>query len=176
MQNVSTAVAVREAVRFGRPLYERVTTVAGPAVREPKNLRVRVGTPVRNLIDFCGGYNGVPAKLVMGGPMMGIAVASDDVPVLKGTSGVLVLGTAASALVEHDCIRCGMCIRACPMNLAPQHLNNLTRRHRFADARAAHVLDCIECGCCAYVCPAKIRLVHNFRYAKSEIAALERRS
>ena len=176
VQNVGTAVAVREAVRFGRPLYERVTTVTGPAVREPKNLRVRIGTPVKNLIDFCGGYNGVPAKLIMGGPMMGIAVASDDVPVLKGTSGVLALGAAANVIVEHDCIRCGMCIRACPMNLAPQHLNNLTRRRRFADAKAAYVLDCIECGCCAYVCPAKIRLVHNFKYAKSEIAVLERRS
>ena len=153
-----------------------MTTVTGPAVREPKNLRVRIGTPVKNLIDICGGYNGVPAKMIMGGPMMGIAVASDDVPVLQGTSGVLALGAAANVIVERDCIRCGMCIRACPMNLAPQHLNNLTRRRRFADAKAAYVLDCIECGCCAYVCPAKIRLVHNFKYAKSEIAVLERRS
>lgn len=176
VQNVGTAVAVREAVRFGRPLYERVTTVTGPAVREPKNLRVRIGTPVKNLIDCCGGYNGIPGKVIMGGPMMGITVASDDAPVLKGTSGVLVLDPAATVFPEHDCIRCGMCIKACPMNLAPQHINNLARRRLFADAKAAHVLDCIECGCCVYACPAKIRLVHNFKYAKSEIAALERKS
>jgi len=175
VQNVGTALAARDALRFNRPLYERVTTVTGPAVREPKNLRVRVGTPVRNLIEFCGGYSIEVGKLIMGGPMMGIAVSTDEVPVLKGTSGVLVLDRAATVFEEHDCIRCGRCIEACPMGLAPQRLNNLIRRGRLEQARAEHVKDCIECGCCAFACPAKIRLVHQFKYAKSELAAMERK-
>ncbi len=175
VQNVGTALAVRDALRLNRPLYERVTTVTGPAVREPKNLRVRVGTPVKNLIEFCGGYSAEVGKLIMGGPMMGIAVSTDEVPVVKGTSGVLVLGRAATVFAEHDCIRCGRCIEACPMGLAPQRLNNLIRRGQLEAARTEHVKDCIECGCCAYACPAKIRLVHQFKYAKSELAAMERK-
>ncbi len=171
VQNVGTAVAARDAVRFGRPLYERVVTVTGPAVREPKNLLVRVGTPVRGLIEACGGYTGTPAKLIMGGPMMGIAVSTDEVPVLKGTSGVLVLDKETAAQLEdRDCIRCGSCIKVCPMGLAPQRLYYHARKGLLDRAEDEHVLDCIECGSCAYVCPAKIRLVHHFKFAKSEIA------
>ncbi len=172
VQNVGTAVAVRDALRFNRPLIERVTTVTGTAIVEPKNLRVRIGTPVRSLVKFCGGYRGRAAKLVMGGPMMGVAVSTDDVPVLKGTSGILVLDErAAIEPEEQDCIRCGSCIRACPMGLAPQRLYYHALRKRLDAAERDHVMDCIECGCCAYACPAKIRLVHRFRHAKSEIQA-----
>ena len=175
VQNVGTAVAVRDAVRSNRPLYERVTTVTGPAVKEPKNLRVRIGTPVSELIDYCGGYRGEPAKLIMGGPMMGITVYSDQTPVMKGTSGVLVLDAKTAAEpVETDCIRCGRCIKACPMGLAPQRLYYHIRGKRFDDAEAEHVMDCIECGSCAYVCPARLRLVHRFKHAKSEITARHR--
>lgn len=172
VQNVGTAVAVREALKHNRPLYERVTTVTGPGVASPKNLRVRIGTPVKNLIEFCGGYSGETGKLIMGGPMMGIAVPSDEAWVLKGTSGVLVLDRPATVFDEHDCIRCGRCIYACPMGLAPQRLANLIKRRRFEDAKKEHVTDCIECGCCAWACPARIRLVHRFKYAKSELAAM----
>jgi electron transport complex protein RnfC len=175
VQNVGTALAVRDALRFNRPLYERVTTVTGPGIREPKNLRVRIGTPVKALVDFCGGYATEVGKLIMGGPMMGIAVSSDDVPVVKGTSGVLVLDRGATVFDEHDCIRCGRCVQACPMGLAPLRLNNLIRRGQLDAAKDEHVKDCIECGCCAYACPAKIRLVHQFKYAKSEIMAKERK-
>ncbi len=176
VQNVGTAVAVSEAVRLNRPLVERVTTVTGPGVTRPANLWVRIGTPVSALIEACGGYAGEPAKLIMGGPMMGIAVSTDAVPVLKGTSGVLVLDAASAAeLRDHDCIRCGRCIKACPMGLAPQNLYYHIRSRRWDDAEKAHVLDCIECGCCAYACPAKIRLVHHFKLAKSEIARRKRK-
>jgi electron transport complex protein RnfC len=175
VQNVGTALAARDALRFNRPLFERVTTVTGPGVKEPRNLRVRIGTPVRTLIDFCGGYATEVGKLVMGGPMMGIAVSSDEVPVVKGTSGVLVLDREATVFDEHDCIRCGRCVQVCPMGLAPLRLNNLMRRGQLEATKDEHVKDCIECGCCAYACPAKIRLVHQFKYAKSEIAAKERK-
>jgi electron transport complex protein RnfC len=171
VQNVGTAVAVRDALRFNRPLFERVTTVTGPAVAEPKNLRVRIGTPVRKLIEFCGGYQGEVGKVVMGGPMMGVTLDSDEAPVLKGTSGILVLDVADTVFAESDCIRCGACIRSCPMNLAPQRLNNLIKRRQFDQAEREFVRDCIECGCCAFACPARIRLVQNFRYAKFELAA-----
>lgn len=172
VQNVGTAVAVYDAVRFGRPLYQRIVTVTGPAIVTPKNLMVRIGTPVKDLIAFCGGYRNEPAKLIIGGPMMGIAVSTDDVPVLKSTSGVLVLDKAAAAEpAESSCIRCGSCIRACPMGLAPQRLFNHIRRKRLGAAEQEHVLDCIECGCCAWSCPAKIRLVQHFKYAKAEINA-----
>jgi electron transport complex protein RnfC len=174
VHNVGTALAVRDALRFYHPLYERVLTVTGPGVREPKNLRVRIGTPVRSLIDFCGGYALEVGKLILGGPMMGIAVSSDEVPVVKGTSGVVVLGRAATVVDEHDCIRCGRCVQVCPMGLAPLRLDNLIRRGQLEAAKDEHVKDCIECGCCAYACPSKIRLVHQFKYAKSEIAAKER--
>lgn len=173
VQNVGTAVAVREAIRFNRPLYERVITVTGPGVIEPKNLFVRIGTPIKELINFCGGYRGKPEKLIMGGPMMGIALASDDVPALKGTSGVLVINTAKEP-GERDCIRCGRCIEACPMGLSPTRLNYHIKAGRLTPAKTEHLLDCIECGCCAYVCPAKIRLVHNFKYGKSELLRAKR--
>lgn len=172
VQNVGTAYAVREAVLFNRPLFERVVTVTGAGVKEPKNLLVRIGTPIRNLIDFCGGYNGEPKKIIMGGPMMGIALGSDQVPVLKGTSGVLIFNQVKEEK-EQDCIRCGRCIEACPMGLSPTRLNYHIKAKRFAAAKSEHLLDCIECGCCAYVCPAKIRLVHNFKFGKAEIARLK---
>ncbi len=176
VQNVGTALAVYEALRLGKPLYERVVTVTGPAIAHPKNVRCRIGTPVRELVEFCGGFSGEVRKLLMGGPMMGVALDSDSAPVLKGTSGILALDEAAAAEPEeHDCIRCGRCVQVCPMGLAPFRLHNLIKRRQFDQARAEHVKDCIECGCCAYGCPAAIRLVHSFKFGKSEIVARERR-
>lgn len=176
VQNVGTAVAVRDAVLFNRPLYERVVTVTGSAIKEPQNLRCRIGTAVKDLIEFCGGYSRPVGKVIMGGPMMGIALSSDTAPVLKGTSGIICLDAAESREPdEGDCIRCGFCLKACPMGLSPTRLNYHIRNRRFERARAEHVQDCIECGCCSFVCPARIRLVHSFKFAKAELAAARRK-
>jgi len=173
VQNVGTTLAVYEAVRFSKPLIERVLTVTGDGIREPKNLRVRIGTPIKDLIDVCGGYREPPAKVILGGPMMGLAQYSDELPVVKGTSGILIL-TPKTAEVpqEGPCLRCARCVDACPMNLLPCEIAKFIEHREFSKARDYGVLDCIECGCCAYVCPSKIRLVHLFKFGKSEIRRL----
>ncbi|MCS7258497.1 MAG: electron transport complex subunit RsxC [candidate division WOR-3 bacterium] len=178
VQNVGTTFAIYEACRYRKPLIERVVTVTGNGVKEPKNLWVRIGTPVYEIIEFCGGYTDEPGKLILGGPMTGVAQYTDDIPVLKGTSGIVVfkkselkkLGSELSP--EYDCIRCARCIMACPMQLQPTLLNSYIKKRDFLSAKQNNVLDCIECGCCAYVCPARIKLVHAFVHAKREIKRL----
>lgn len=168
VQNVGTAVAIYEAVKVGRPLISRVVTVTG-AVKKPQNLRVRVGTPFRELIESCGGTLNA-SKIIMGGPMMGIAQATEEVPVIKGTSGILVqseqeIETAA----EGPDIRCGRCVKICPMRLVPVQIADYVERGRFDEAKELGVLDCIECGSCAYACPARRNLVHLFKHAKNQL-------
>ncbi|RMG93819.1 MAG: electron transport complex subunit RsxC [Candidatus Dadabacteria bacterium] len=177
VQNVGTAAAIWDAVSAGRPLVERITTVTGDGVREPKNLRVRIGTPVRRLIEAAGGLRDEPGKLVLGGPMMGIAHHDLDVPAVKGTSGVLVLprGRVRTA-PEGPCIRCGRCVTACPMGLSPTTLRALIARDLVAEADEWNALDCIECGSCAFVCPSAIPLVQAIREAKGRVMARRRKA
>jgi electron transport complex protein RnfC len=172
VQNVGTTAAVCQAVRLGVPLIERVVTVTGEGIKEPKNLRVRIGTPVGVLLEACGGFTEKPGKLILGGPMMGVSQYTTEVPVVKGTSGVLVL-PAARVCVERTwpCIRCGTCVKVCPMNLLPCEIGLSATRGLFDEADRHYVLDCFECGCCAFGCPSKIPLVHLIRYAKGEILA-----
>ena len=177
VQNVGTAVAIADAIFQGRPLIERVTTVTGSGIKEPKNLLVRVGTLASHLVKQCGGYNGEVGKFIVGGPMMGIALSTDSVPVCKGTSGVLVLTKGDTSIREPEpCIRCGRCVDACPIHLRPYHLGALVEQDRLDDAEKESVLDCIECGCCGYVCPASRWLVHLFKSAKAQIMAKKRES
>lgn len=170
VQNVGTLSAIYKAVRFGRPLIERITTVTGSGVREPKNLRARIGTPIKALIEACGGVTSEVGKIIMGGPMMGVSQYSLEVPVVKGTSGILVQPLSeVEEGVAHPCIRCGSCVRACPARLMPTTLGVLAQLDMFEEAQRYDVMDCIECGCCNYVCPAKIPLVQLLRYAKAEV-------
>jgi electron transport complex protein RnfC len=170
VQNVGTAYAVREAVRHNRPLVERVVCVTGRGVAAPKNVLARIGTTFGDMIAFCGGRKPDAGKVIGGGPMMGVAQYSLDAPVTKGTSGIVVLQQGEVAqFVGDSCIRCGRCVRACPMRLNPSVLSIFAERLRFEDAGEHHVLDCIECGCCAYLCPSRRPMVHHFRRAKAEV-------
>lgn len=171
VHNVGTAVALADALRLGRPLVERVVTVTGSIVGNPGNYLVRLGTPVSEVLAHAGGLTGEIGKLILGGPMMGLAQVSDAVPVTKGTSGILVLTVAEAKLpTSGPCIRCARCIRACPMFLQPLYLGKFTDRGFWEEADKAGVRDCIECGSCAFVCPAKIPLVQKIRLAKASIA------
>ncbi len=171
VQNVGTALAVYEAVRFGKPLIERVVTITGTGIKEPANMMVRIGTLMSDVIEQCGGLVEGAVKVISGGPMMGFAQWTLDVPVVKGTSGILVM--AHDEYVSSDeysaCIRCGSCIDVCPMGLNPSILSIYAEKGFFEDAKENNLFDCFECGSCAYVCPAKRPMVQFMRLAKSQV-------
>jgi electron transport complex protein RnfC len=170
VQNVGTSFAAYEAIRFNRPLIERVVCTTGRGIVNPANVLVRIGTTFGDIIAHCGGRHEDAGKVISGGPMMGVAQYSLEAPVTKGTSGIVILRQEEVAQFESKaCIRCGRCVRACPMRLNPSVLSIFAERLRFEDAGEHHVLDCIECGCCAYVCPSRRPMVHHFRRAKAEV-------
>jgi electron transport complex protein RnfC len=177
VQNVGTALAAFNAVRYNRPLIQRVVTVTGSGIREPKNVLARVGTRFEDIVKFCGGLKGDAAKCINGGPMMGVAQYSLDAAVTKGTSGLVILRQEEVAqFVSDACIRCARCLDACPMNLNPSALSIFIEKMRFDDANEYNVMDCIECGCCAYVCPSRRPMVHHLRRAKAEVRKLQRKA
>jgi electron transport complex protein RnfC len=171
VQNVGTALAIYDAARFGKPLIERVVTVTGEGIRQPKNLMVRVGTKVGDLIEECGGFSKGVGKVISGGPMMGFALASLDIAVTKGTSGILVMPEEIVAHAEEfkPCMRCGRCIDICPMGLMPSMLSVLSERGFYEEAKEYNLFDCFECGSCAFVCPSKRPIVQLVRLAKSMV-------
>lgn len=171
VHNVGTAWAVHAALRHGRPLVERLVTVNGGAVAAPGNLRVPVGALVEDILTYVG-LKAEPARLVMGGPMMGNRLPQARVPVVKGTSGILALtATEAASLDPGPCIRCSSCVRACPVGLLPLEMAARIAGDDLNGAVALGLKDCIACGCCSYVCPSRIPLVHYFNHAKGELAA-----
>ena len=172
--NVGTVYAIDRAIREGRPLIERVTTVGG-LVQNPGNFLVRIGTPIDHLIDACGGLREEVRQFIYGGPMMGMAIARFDIPVTKGCSGLVALGNDAMEPMESPCIRCGSCRYACPMKLFPSRIDSFTRLDRLEEAEKLGVMNCIECGCCTFVCPAKRSLTQSMRTAKNGIQRKRRR-
>jgi len=170
VHNVATVYAVYEAVYSGKPLYERVVTVAGPCLANPKNLLVRLGTRVLDLVQRCGPLVKEPRKIVMGGPMMGVAQFTMDGPVIKATSGVLFFDeTAIEEREEEVCIRCGECLENCPVGLNPSLLAQAIAKDRLDLAEAYGIMDCIECGLCAWVCPGRRNIVQAIKTAKARI-------
>ncbi len=179
VSNVGTAVAVCEAVRDGKPLIERVVTVTGNGVKEPSNFLARIGTPMAHLVEQAGGTTGKLGKIIMGGPMMGLAQPSLDVPVIKGTSGILLLQMENYMKVDYRaCIKCSFCVRVCPVHLLPSTLSIIGEAQKWELAEKYGVNDCIECGSCAYVCPSKRPIVQLIKTTKAklrEIKAMEKK-
>jgi electron transport complex protein RnfC len=174
VHNVSTCAAVHQAVRFGRPLVERIVTVNGGAVKQPGNVLAPVGALVDELLEFCGLVD-TPARLILGGPMMGTPLPHGHVPLVKGAGGILAFNAAEAHVPEAGpCIRCGNCTRACPMGLLPVEMGAHIRAGDLEGAVKFSLGDCISCGCCAYVCPSHIPLVQYFNHAKGELWAKER--
>lgn len=170
MNNVGTLAQVGALLPRGQGLIERVVTITGPGIKKPGNYRIPLGTPIRFALDQVG-WDGESGEVILGGPMMGQAIASLDVPVTKGVSGILVFtqGEVASETRQsHPCIKCGKCVEACPMHLNPSQLGLLAAKRQYEQMEQRFNLnDCFECGCCTYVCPAGIPLVQHFRIAKS---------
>jgi electron transport complex protein RnfC len=170
VQNVATVYAIYEAVYRGKPLIERIVTVTGSCLASPKNLLVRIGTPIKDLVDFCGPLKEQPAKIIIGGPMMGIAQYTDQVPIIKSSSGLLLMNkNEAKILDENPCIRCAACVRGCPVGLMPCQINLASERFLWELTKEYGASDCIECGICNYVCPSNRKLLQTIKRAKLEV-------
>lgn len=170
VHNVGTTYAIYEAVQKNKPLIERVVTVTGKSVKQPSNFLVRVGTPVIDLLIAAGGVPEDTGKIVSGGPMMGKAIADLDVPVAKGTSGILVIPKDEASRAEvYNCLHCGKCIEACPMGLEPYRLLLMSKKGNSKRAKEEHILDCIECGSCSFVCPSNRPILDYIRLGKTQI-------
>ena len=167
--NINTTICIFKAITTGMPVVNKVVTVSGSGIVDPKNIECPIGTPVSLLLDACGGVKDGTYKLIAGGPMMGMAITRTDIPVTKGTSGVLVLGEEAVDPVESACINCGRCLRACPMQLMPTLLDRCVRADRYDEAEKYGIMNCIECGACTFVCPAKRLLTQSCRQGKKVI-------
>ncbi len=175
-QNIGTVYAISRAILHSEPLISRIVTVTGQGVQEPRNVEVLFGTLIKDVIAFCGGYTERVSRLLMGGHMMGFALHSDELPIVKAANCVLA-GTVEELPEPNPprpCIRCGMCEQACPANLLPQQLYWYAKAKDFEKTQEYNLFDCIECGCCSYVCPSEIPLVQYYRFAKTEIGNAER--
>jgi len=170
VHNIATVYAIYEAVYLGKPLYERVVTVTGDCLENPGNLLLRIGTPVKDLIKFCGPLKQEPKKIIFGGPMMGIAQYSLDTPVIKTTNGVMFLSEVQEKPLKNEvCIRCSRCVRECPAGLMPCMISMASENEKWDLAKDYGCLDCIECGLCTYVCPQERNIVQQIKLAKTRM-------
>ncbi|ALJ05896.1 electron transporter RnfC [Pseudalgibacter alginicilyticus] len=173
VHNVGTIFAIYQAIQHNKPLIERVVTVTGKKLENPSNYWVKIGTPIKDLVDEVGGLPEGTRKIVNGGPMMGKAIKNLDVPVTKGTSGILVIAEDEASRGEpKNCIRCGECVYVCPMGLEPHLLMNLSEKGMYEKASQEDIMTCIECGSCSYVCPSHRPLLDYIRFGKSIVKKL----
>lgn len=176
VNNVATAAAISDAVLLGLPLIERICTVTGSAVGEPKNLRIKVGTLLNEIVDQCGGVKGDLGKIICGGPMMGLSSYTMGIPSTKTTSGILLMTEAEAAPREmSNCIKCNRCVEVCPAFLQPVYMSAYSLKDDYEGAEKFKAMDCIECGSCSFVCPANRPLLPSIRVAKREILAKRRK-
>ena len=165
--NINTTCAIFRAITQGMPVVRKIVTVSGSGIIEPKNIECPIGTPVSCLLDACGGVKDGTYKLIAGGPMMGMAQYTADIPVAKGTGAILAFCENEEQTVENpQCIRCGKCVAACPVHLEPLFMYQYASKGMVDELNAANIMDCMECGACAYTCPARMHLTHMFKYGK----------
>ena len=169
VMNVTSVAFVSKYLETGMPLTTKRLTVDGDIIKEPKNVEVIIGTPIEELFNFCGGLTEEPGKVLYGGPMMGMAISREDIPVTKGCSGIVALDKLGALADESPCIRCARCMNACPMHLAPAAIDRAVRKDLFEAAEKLNALNCIECGACTFSCPAKRNLTQSCRVAKRVI-------
>jgi electron transport complex protein RnfC len=170
VHNVASVATIAEVFETGLPLIERIVTVTGFGVKKPSNLIVPVGTKTRDLLDACDGLTDDAREVIFGGPMMGTAVADLDAPIMKGTTGVVVLAQRDVKPQEsYPCIRCGHCLDACPVFLNPQQLGKLALAERWEEMEQENLMDCLLCGCCSYTCPSNIPLSQLFVMGKAAL-------
>lgn len=175
VNNIATSVALAEAIMEGMPLTSRIVTVTG-AVQNPQNLKVRLGTLVSELVDFCGGFTGTPGRIVLGGPMTGTAQYRLDLPVVKNTSGVLIQDRGQIKTLNNSvCVRCARCVDVCPYNLMPCFIGKAIEANDFAQAEFYGIMDCRECGSCTFVCPAERPIIQNIKSGKARIMAARKK-
>lgn len=170
VMNIGSVSFLASYMKNGIPLIKKRITVDGSAVKNPMNVIVPVGTPIKDVVEFTGGYKAPPRKIIMGGPMMGVAITGDDIPVLKQNNGILCFDENEAVLnTPTDCIRCGRCVAACPMHLVPTKLEKYSERGDVEMLNKLDIMTCMECGCCAFSCPAGRRIVQAIRLGKSYV-------
>lgn len=167
VMNVASVAFVSEYLKSGMPLIKKRVTVDGSSVKTPMNLEVLIGTPIGDVFEFSGGFISEPTKLIMGGPMMGVSLYSDEIPVMKYTNALLALNEKDGKIPEENvCIRCGRCVNVCPMNLLPFDIDRVVKANQYDSLDKYNIMDCIECGSCAYACPSKRMLAQSVRLGK----------
>lgn len=176
VSNVATAAAVADAIKTGMPLIERICTVTGSGIKEAKNLRIKTGTMISEIVEQCGGFTEDVSKIIWGGPMMGISMSTINIPATKTSSGILCLNEEDAFMPDaSSCIKCGKCVEICPAFIQPMLIDAYALKSDYEKTEQLHVLDCVECGSCSFICPAKRPLLQSIRVAKREVLARKKR-
>ena len=171
VSNISTTKAISDAIQKGMPLIERVVSVTGEHVKNPGNYIVKIGTNTKDLIDYCGGITGEDVTVKAGGPMMGFVLADTNVPIMKGSNGIIAVDTDHTA--EQPCIKCGRCVDVCPMELSPLYYAKYADEENWQGMKEMNVMDCLDCGCCEYICSSKIPLVTKIKAGKNAVRGMK---